>query len=240
MRLLMLGSFQVEGGAAVDPGELLAQPKALALLTYVLLARPRGFHQRDRLVGLFWPEFDQEHARGALRKLLHRLRQTIGDDMIEGRGNELVGVAPSSVWCDAIAFEQAIAEDRLREALDLYQGDLLPGFFLPGAADFERWLEAERAYYKDRAVNAAWELVERYVADSQLTNAGQLARIVARLSPTDERMLRRVMSMLARLGDRAGAVDVYVRFAEQLWKELDIRPSRETTQLAESIKIGNP
>ena len=102
----------------------------------------------------------------------------------------------------------------------------------------QKWLEAERAYYATRAVNAAWELVQRYVADSELTNAGQLARLVARLSPTDERMLRRVMSMLARLGDRAGAIDVFTRSAEKLWKELEIRPSRETIQLVEAIKSG--
>jgi len=234
----MLGSFQVEQSAAGDADELLAQPKVVALLSYLLLARPRGVHQRDRLVGLFWPEVDQEHARASLRRLLHRLRQTVQQDIVDVRGSEFIGVVPGSVWCDALAFDQAVTEDRLRAALELYQGDLLPGFYLAQADEFEKWLEAERAYYRNRAVNAAWDLVQRYVADAELTNAGQLARLVARLSPTDERMLRRVMSMLARLGDRAGAIEVFTRFADGLWKELEIHPSRETLALADAIRSG--
>jgi serine/threonine-protein kinase len=216
--------------------ELVAQPKALAMLLYLVLARPKGFHQRDRLVGLFWPELDQEHARAALRKLLHRLRQIVGEAAIEARGSESISVASNAVSCDAVDFAGAVEQERLRYALDLYQGELLPGFFSPGSSEFERWLEAERSFYQDRAVQCAWELVERYARDSELTNATQLARVVARLAPTDERMLRRVMTMLDKLEDRAGAIDVYSRFVARLRKEYDIEPSPETMRLAEGIR----
>src|SRR5919205_360129 len=57
-----------------DPGRereelqaLLTQPKRLALLAYLAVATPRGFHRRDRLLGLFWPELDEERARAAAR-----------------------------------------------------------------------------------------------------------------------------------------------------------------------------
>ena len=234
----MLGAFQVERGTSAAADELLTQPKVAGLLSYLLLARPRGVHSRSRLVGLFWPESGDSHARGALRNLLSRLRQSLDQDIIDARGNEFIGIVPGSIWCDALAFEEAFNEDRLREALDLYQGELLLGIRVDQAEEFEKWLDAERAYYANRAVNAAWQLVQRYVADSELTNAGQLARLVARLSPTDERMLRRVMSMLARLGDRAGAIDVFTKSADKLWKELEIRPSRETMQLVDAIRSG--
>lgn len=76
----------------------------------------------------------------------------------------------------------------------------------------------------------------RYARDSELTNATQLARVVARLTPTDERMVRRVMTMLDRLDDRAGAIDVYAKFTKRLKKELDIEPSAETVRLADRIR----
>lgn len=239
IRLFVFGTLRVESQNA-GAHDLLAQPKALALLVYLALARPRGFHQRDRLVGLFWPEIGQEQARASLRKLLHRLRQSSGEDLLESRGTEAIAVQRSSFRCDALDFEDALAEDRLREALDLFQGDLLPAFFIPGNGEFEHWLEEERSYYRGRAVTAAWELVRRYVDDCQFTNASQLARVVARLSPTDERMLRRVMTMLAKLGDRAGAIDIYARFTEQLWRELEVKPSPETVRLMELIHRGEP
>ena len=238
LRLRVLGTVSAEGDAPDEPDALLAQPKVLALLAYLTLARPHGFQLRDRLVGLFWPELDQEHARTALRKLLHRLRQHVGDGFIIARGTESLSIDREALWCDALAFQEAIAEDRLQAALDLYQGELMPGFFVPGSGEFGRWIEDERAYYKERAVSTAWELVERYAGEQALTNATQLARLVARLAPTDERMLRRVITMLAKLGDRAGAVHIYSSFCDRLWKDFETRPSAETLQLVERVQRG--
>jgi DNA-binding SARP family transcriptional activator len=144
------------------------------------------------------------------------------------------------VECDALQFRAAIDDGRLREALDRYQGELLPGFFVSGVGAFEDWLETEREHFREQAVTAAWRLVEIFVADRELTNASQLARVVARLSPSDERMLRRVITMLARLEDRAGAMDVYSRFAQRLWKEFETRPSAVTQQLVAAIQRGDP
>jgi serine/threonine-protein kinase len=218
--------------------ELLAQPKALALLLYLALARPAGLHQRDRLVGLFWPELDQDRARTALRGTLHRLRNLLGEETIQNRGTEAVALAPERIACDALAFIDAAANGRLRAAVNLYQGELLPSFFLPGSDEFERWLELERAYYAERFVQCAWQLVEQYEQDSEATNATHLARVVARIASTDERMVRRVMTKLYELHDRAGAIDVYSRFAARLRKEFDIEPSAETTRLADRIRRG--
>jgi serine/threonine-protein kinase len=59
---------------------------------------------------------------------------------------------------------------------------------------------------------------------------------VARLAPTDERMLRKVLTMLDRLGDRAGAVEVYRQFAQRLWKEFQTEPSAESAELIRRIQ----
>jgi DNA-binding SARP family transcriptional activator len=111
---------------------------------------------------------------------------------------------------------------------------------LPGSDEFERWLETERAYYAERFISCAWQLVEEYEHDSQATNATHLARVVARIASTDERMVRRVMTKLYELHDRAGAMEVYSRFAARLRKEYDTEPSPETARLAERIRSGTP
>lgn len=240
IRLRVLGSLSLDSTADPVIGDLLAQPKAMALLSYLLLARPRGSHQRDRLVGLLWPEVDQEDARASLRKTIHRLRQSLGEEVIVSQGKESVGIAPNAIDCDAIRFSEAVESQSLREALDLYAGDLLPGFFVPDASSaFEDWLEMEREFYRERVVASAWKLVEIFAAQRELTNATQLARLVARLAPSDERMLRRVVTMLARLEDRAGAVAVYTRFAARLWKEFETKPSPETLRLIEAVQRGD-
>src|SRR5690349_7812924 len=104
---------------------LLAQPKRLALLTYLCVANPRGMHRRDVLLALFWPDSDREHARTSLRSGLHILRRSLGERAVLTHGDDGVGIDPDAVWCDAVAFEEAIAAERHAEALVLYRGDLL-------------------------------------------------------------------------------------------------------------------
>jgi DNA-binding SARP family transcriptional activator len=234
LRLKVFGTLQLgdERGPLVD---VVVQPKAVALLVFLALARPRGPQQRDRLVGLFWPESDQERARAALRKTLHRLRQELGEEVIVGHGNEAIALT-SGLWCDAVAFDEALDAGLLLQALDYYEGELLPGFFVPDSGEFEAWLETERARYRANAVSAAWTLVEMFENDNKLTNATHLARVVARLAPSDERMLRKVISFLARHGDYAGAIETYKQFAQRLWRDYETRPSPETLRLIESIQ----
>ena len=57
---------------------VLAQPKRLALLGYLAAATPPGPQRPDTLLGLFWPELDDEHARNALSKAVHFLRRVSG------------------------------------------------------------------------------------------------------------------------------------------------------------------
>lgn len=234
LKLRVLGTLQLHHHDRGELPDVVVQPKAVALLVYLALARPRGFQQRDRLVGLFWPELDQERARAALRKTLHRLRQTLPEEAVVTRGNESLALS-TSIWCDAVAFDTALEAGKLSEALGLYHGDLLPGFFVSDSGDFEQWLEAERARFQSNAASAAWALVERYDNDQAFTDATKLARVVARLAPSDERMLRKVISLLHRRGDRAGALETYTNFAERLWREYETRPSQETVRLIESI-----
>lgn len=237
LKLRVLGTLQLHHSRHGDVSDVIVQPKAVALLVYLALARPRGFHQRDRLVGLFWPDLGQDRARAALRKTLHRVRQSVDDEIVVTRGNEGLALNPS-VWCDAVAFDGSMEAGRLREALDLYHGELLPSFFVPDSGEFEAWLETERARYQSNAVSAAWSLVERYDSAEEYTNATQLARLVARLAPFDERMLRKVISLLHRHGDRAGALETYSSFAQRLWRDFETRPSQETLRLIESIQSG--
>jgi DNA-binding SARP family transcriptional activator len=233
LELRVFGAVELVGRPGLDA--LLAQPKRTALLVYLTLARPRGFHRRDRIVGLFWPEHDQEHARAALRKALYAVRQVLGDAVLTSRGDEELGIDRSELRCDAIDFDAAIKEDRLARALELYRGDLLEGFFAD-ARGFERWLEEERARYRDAAAEAAWSLAERYESSNNLTMAARWARKVAAFAPADERALRRVIKLLDRAGDRAGAVRAFEDFVGRLKAEYDVEPSSETVALIREVR----
>src|SRR5207249_595698 len=77
LKLQLLGSPDLlDAGRDISP--VLRRPKSLALLAYLAAARPRGFHRRDTLLALFWPDLDQAHARNALRQTVHSLRHELG------------------------------------------------------------------------------------------------------------------------------------------------------------------
>lgn len=233
MQLRVFGAVEFKGLDSAN--ELLAQPKRLAVLVYLLLARPHGFQRRDRVAGLFWPEQSDYHARAALRKALHGIRQSMGEEVLVTRGDDEVAIDRERLWCDATAFDHAIVEEQFARALELFRGELLEGFF-PDAPGFERWLESERETYHEAAGHAAWTMAERYEKGSDLTSATRWAKKAARFARTDERRIRRVISLLDRAGDRAGALSVYEDFVTYLRSELDVEPSGETQALAKTLR----
>lgn len=235
IELRVLGAVDLRGSDPEHVRALVSQPKRLALLVYLAIAAPRGFHRRDSLVALLWPESDQEHARAALRNALSFLRHHLGDAAIVTRGDE-VGLDPTTFWCDVCAFDLSGDDGSAQEALALYQGDFLDGFHVSDAPDFERWLERERIRLRARAAEAAWALAgaeER--AGNWVTAAGHARRAVA-LSPDYEQAARRLVELLDRAGDRAAALQEYGALERRLAEELEVQPSPETRALAEAVR----
>ena len=231
----MLGRVSLINPNAHDVQSLLGQPRRLALLAY-LATPPPGMHRRDSLLALFWPELDQAHARNALRQALHVLRRALGTSAVTSHGDEEVGLDFEQVWCDVAAFERAIADGQLRDAIELYRGDLLEGFFISDAPEFERWLETERDRLRSTAVGAARALAERATEEGDANSAAEWARRGLRLAPLDEGLIQRLIEALDRLGDRAGAVRAYDDFARRLGQELEVRPSAETQALLAAVR----
>ncbi len=221
-------------GRALD--SILTQPKRVALLAFLAAATPYRLHRRDTLLGLFWPELDQEHARAALRQALHGLRQGLGTDVLRNRGDEEVGVDERRLWCDVRAFHQALEADDWSRALALYRAGLLDGFFLSDSPEFERWLEDERARVRNCACQAAWTLAQRSKGEGDAAGAAAWARRAASLLPDDEEMVRRLIALLDEMGDRVGAMQVYQEFSGRAASEYQVEPAAETKALIALVR----
>ena len=59
IELKILGPAELRGEDGNLEHSFLAGPKRLALLTYLILNRPRGMQRRDRVLPLLWPEKGQ-------------------------------------------------------------------------------------------------------------------------------------------------------------------------------------
>lgn len=235
--LRTLGTVELTDDTGRELQPILRQPKRLALLLYLALAVPRGFHRRDSLVALLWPELDQEHARAALRKTLFVLRQELGERAIIGRGDDELRLSDDVVWCDAVALVRALDAGEFAEAMALYRGDLLPGFHVAEASPgLSQWLEEERVRLRGRAAAGAWRLAEQREECGDVAGARDWANRAAQLEPLNESAARRLITTLDRMGDRAAAIRAYEGFARRLREELELAPSEETVALVQSLR----
>ena len=127
-------------------------------------------------------------------------------------------------------------DGRAEAALELYKGDLLEGFFLSDAAEFEKWLDGRRTTLRNQAADAAWVMAQRAEDAGDRAEAAVWGRKAADFSQDDEATLQRLVGMLDRLGDRAAALRAYEAFAWRLENELGLQPSPETKALVSEIR----
>ena len=193
-----------------------------------------GTLARDQVIATFWPEGDSSHARNNLRQTLSFLRDCLGADAVVGTGSHGVAVA-TSVVCDAVRFEALLDANRKEEALKIYGGELLPGFYLDGSHAFADWLDARRRHFGLRAAKAAWDLTAECETRAEQASAAFWGKRALALSPFSESEVQRVLRLLVRVGDLAGALRAFHGLQKSLEAEFGAAPSEETARLAAEI-----
>ena len=233
--LRLLGGLDLDGSTETA-ATILRQPKRVALLAYLAAGPEAGYRRRDSLIGLFWPDSDSESARHSLRQALYVLRKGIGSSAIRTRGDEEVGLDPAAIESDAARF-QALARDGFAlEAMQIYGGDLLPGFYLDDAPEFEHWLEVERVRLRRLASDLSWTMAEAARRDGNDAEAARRARKAVELDPFNELGLHRLIELLDTQGDRAGALTAFDHFVSRLTEEYEAEPSPETLALVDRVR----
>jgi DNA-binding SARP family transcriptional activator len=234
--LLLLGPLELRGPDGEDLPQVLAHPKRLAVLAYLILFRPGRFVSRDHLLALFWPDADESHARNSLSQILHGLRGDLGTELIQSRGRREVGALLDLIRCDVLDFREVVKAGDHDGALQLYRGDLLQGFHLPGTPGFDEWLECERERHREAAAEAAWAVAHHHLREGRLLRAERTAQQALELTWSDESQVREFILALAKAGDRAAAVRFFERFEDRLWDQLVLEPSPRTRKVVEEIR----
>ncbi|MBT8395483.1 MAG: tetratricopeptide repeat protein [Gemmatimonadetes bacterium] len=212
---------------------VLAQPKRLGVLAYLAMASSNGAHQRDTLLGIFWPDSTEKRARNALNQTVFVLRRALGQDLFTTNGDNGIRINREHLWCDVWAFEEALKEGKKEDALELYRGNFLNGFFLPGCVEFERWAESQRGQLRELATGAVLSLSHEMHSAGNPVGALGWVRRARGWAPYDEQILGRQIELQLTLGDRAGAVREFEAFARRLSTDLGLEPSNQTREILE-------
>ncbi len=236
LRLTTLGALDLRDRHGHPVRDVLAQPKRVALLAYLVVEGARGPVSRDRLLAMLWPESDDARARNALSQALHHLRRSLGAGVIESEGLHGIGVDGARLWCDATEFVAALERGGVELALDLYRGEFCPNLFVTGSPELEHWLDEQRRRLRGRAFAAVRTLADRMAACGKGEAAARAARRALAMQPEDEGDVRALLALLERSGDVAGALLAYREYEQRLAGDLDTTPGPETRQLVEAMR----
>lgn len=236
MKLSILGPTKLRKDDGSFENSFLKGSKRLALFTYLVLAKPRGFHRRDQLLALFWPERGQKSARNALNNMMYQIRHSLGKEILISRGSDEISINHEKVGCDAIEFEQLLNDGKVQKALDLYRGELLFGFHVSDISnDFQNWLDAERERLRNLAADGAWTLAENAEESGNHSDARKWAKKAADFTPFSEDAQLKLMTLLKRLGYRTDALKAYEKYKNRLQSEWDMEPSNKLKSLLENM-----
>src|SRR5512132_3095491 len=166
LRIRLLGELDLRlDGRPLPP---LESARAESLLAYLLLHREAP-QSRQRLAFLLWPDSTEPQARTNLRHVLHNLRQALPDLdrflQVTPRTLRWRPEGPSWLAVAAGAADGGVAA--LREAVELYRGDLLEG-------GQDEWLLDERDQLRRRWLQALERLA------GLLAGRGDHAEAIAR------------------------------------------------------------
>lgn len=156
--------------------------KAQALLVYLTVtARPQP---REVLADLLWEDFSQKRAMNNLRVVLSNLRKHLGDHLLIIRDTAAMnpevdydldvtevdanlGFAGEYERKTGTLDNDAVA--RIEQAVELYKGEFLAGFFVEKAPEFEAWMVVERERLHHMMLDGLGKLVRWELAQGEYT-----------------------------------------------------------------------
>lgn len=251
LRVRLFGRFEVRHERQVVPG--LEPRKAQELLAYLLLHNeyPRS---REAAANIMWPASNTQQARKYLRHTVWQLRSAL-DLPHPGHNHTLLfadhdwlQINPEAdLWLDTQVFETAyiLVQDipgrkldrhkaqAAREALDLYRGDLLDGWY-------DDWCLFERERLQGLYLILLGKQMSYCEARGEYEFGLECGRRALQCDVAHERIHRRMMRLRYLAGDRTGALRQYQRCADFLREELQVNPSGRTVALYELILSDRP
>jgi predicted ATPase/DNA-binding SARP family transcriptional activator len=197
-----------------------------SLLVYLLLYKDAPV-SRQHLAFLFWPDSSEAQARTNLRNLLHKLRSLLpdADRYLDIQHHTVQWRSSSHFLLDVDQFvsfaSQAKSSQELKQAVQIYAGDFMPGCY-------EDWAQSIRENLRQTYLFTLEKLLFLLANDHGQREALEYAHILLRQDPTREETYRHLMHLYAQSGDRASVARVYKTCVTVLERELGIEPGTMT------------
>lgn len=237
LHVRLLGEFCLVKGDT--PVTTLNTPRLQALLAYLLLHRSAP-QARRQLAFRFWPDSSEKQARTNLRHQFHLLRQALPlvDEFVQTDAHMLTWRGDAAVRLDVSEFESVVRQSHsimaLQEAIDLYQGDVLPDCY-------DDWILPIRERLRQTFIATLERLIGLLEQEHDYATAIRYAQRLQQCDPLHEATYRHLMRLYALQGDQASVQRTYAECVRCLQRELDAPPTTATSQAYEHlVKVNTP
>jgi DNA-binding SARP family transcriptional activator len=250
LEIATLGGLSIHLGGY--PLAKLHSRKAEALLVYLAVTgRPQP---REVLADLLWEDFSQKRAMNNLRVVLSNMRKHLGDHLLITR--DTIAMNPEvDCYLDVEILDSDLSSagelesesgtrdrdivEKIKQAIDLYKGEFLEGFFVENALEFDAWMVVERERFHYLVLDGLGKLVRWELAQGEYTSGIRHASKWVQLEPLSEAAHRQMMRLLTFSGERSAALAHYEKCQEILAQELGVQPEEQTRTLFEQIRGGD-
>jgi LuxR family maltose regulon positive regulatory protein len=209
-------------------------------LLFLMLNNCRGWN-KEQIGEFLWPESSPSQLNQRFKNTIYRLRRAVDLDVIQyGDGIYTFNRKIDYVY-DVEEFEnyldQARSAPRIEEQIDLYQAaiQLYQGDYLPGM-DWE-WILPERERLQQAFLNSGVHLAELYTNIKQFPKALEICDRLIDIAPWLEEAYRIAMNLHAFKGNRAAIAQLYKGLQQGLGEYMDSAPSKQTENLYRSLII---
>lgn len=249
-----LGRFSMRYPTYDGPGMISNQDstswRLWGFLQYLCTFHDRAVTQEE-IIDVLWNDVDISNPVNTIKTVLHRSRLMLeklgfedGKQVLHYRRGVYAWDPELTVWTDIQEFDELCArfygpgssESRLEsvcKALELYQGD-----FLPGAAG-SPWALSPRTYYHTKYLRLCIDASNELWEAGRIDEAINICRTATALDPYDETCQFMMMRLLHASGAKQMAAQYYNEVSNLLMTQLGIMPSEEITALYHELTKSN-
>jgi len=236
-----LGQIEVYQGSELIPHERWHSNIAKALFAY-LVCYKTGL--REKLMAIFWPDYEPIKSQNNLRTTVHYIRQALGaQDYIIYRDGRYAFVPLTPCIVDVDQFKHHLAEARkalddvsairhYSTAVELYQGDYMEGFYYD-------WVLWEQEWLRYMYLDALEGLARISFRQEDYAQAIEHCRQLLQVDHCWEEAYRITINSWLKLGRRDQAIRYCRLVSKMLQQELGMNPTPETEDLIRFVLRGS-
>jgi DNA-binding SARP family transcriptional activator/ATP/maltotriose-dependent transcriptional regulator MalT len=245
----LFGGMEVITADGPVPSKAWRKRKA-RLLFAMLAVRRGGDVPTDQILDYLWPDFPEDKALNNMYVVWSAMKHALSPGLDRGapcpyveRVGNVCHLVRANVTTDLDAFEDRLAEGKkadhagdveaaiaaLRDVMEIYRGELLPG------DAYDDWFRSARDRCKHEYSDAALRLACLLEARGDVPEALQVLRQALVHDAWREDLYQAVLRHQISEGQRSAAIETYINCRNRLIEDLGIDPSAETNKLYQHV-----